>query len=131
MSANGAPVRRVAPAIGLFLLAPLVAEFLLGNLPITFLPGLVMLAPMYGGGALLIRELTRRAGRGVPTMLVLGIAYGLVEEGLTTQSLFNPGYGGGGLLSRRASSRRWASRRRGRCSCSHCTRCGASPCRSC
>jgi hypothetical protein len=99
MSANGAPVRRVAPAIGLFLLAPLVAEFLLGNLPITFLPGLVMLAPMYGGGALLIRELTRRAGRGVPTMLVLGIAYGLVEEGLTTQSLFNPGYGGGGLLA--------------------------------
>jgi hypothetical protein len=31
-------------------------------------------------------------------MLVLGIAYGIVEEGLVTQSLFNPGYGGGHLL---------------------------------
>ena len=89
---------RIAPAVGLFLLAPLVAEFLLGNLPITMLFSLVALAPLYGGGALLIRELTRRAGRGVPTMLVLGVAYGLVEEGITTQSLFNPGYAGAHLL---------------------------------
>ena len=36
--------------------APLVAEFLLGNLPIKLLPALIVLAPMYGGGALLIRE---------------------------------------------------------------------------
>jgi hypothetical protein len=89
---------RVAPAIGLFLLAPLVAEFLLGNLPITALPGLVLLAPLYGGGALLVRELVRRAGRGVPTMLVLGLAYGLLEEGIGTQSLFNPNYAGVHLL---------------------------------
>lgn len=89
---------RVAPAVGLFLLAPLVAEFLLGNLPITMLFALIVLAPLYGGGALLIRELTRRAGRGVPTMLVLGIAYGLVEEGVTTQSLFNPDYANAHLL---------------------------------
>ncbi len=92
-------LRRVAPAVGLFLLAPLVAEFLLGNLPITMLSSLVALAPLYGGGALLIRELTRRAGRGVPTMLVLGIAYGLVEEGITTQSLFNPDYADAHLLA--------------------------------
>jgi hypothetical protein len=89
---------RVAPAVGLFLLAPLVAEFLLGNLPITALPGLVLLAPLYGGGALLVREIVRRAGRGVPTMLVLGIAYGLLEEGIGTQSLFNPNYAGVHLL---------------------------------
>jgi hypothetical protein len=89
---------RVAPAASLVLTAPVVAEFLLGNLPVTLLPGLVLLAPMYGGGALLIRELTRRAGRGMPTMLVLGLAYGVVEEGLVTQSLFNPGYAGAHLL---------------------------------
>ena len=53
---------------------------------------------MYGGGALLIRELVRRAGRGVPTMLVLGLAYGLGEEGLVTRSLFNPDYAGAHLL---------------------------------
>ncbi len=74
------------------------AEFLLGNLPITLLGALVLLAPMYGGGALLIREVTRRAGRGVPTMLVLGIAYGLLEEGIATQSLFNAHYAGQDLL---------------------------------
>jgi hypothetical protein len=91
-------MRRIAPAVGLVLLAPLVAEFLLGNLPITLLPALVLLAPMYGGGALLIREVTRRAGRGVPTMLLLGLAYGLVEEGIATQSLFNPHYVGADLL---------------------------------
>src|SRR5438093_2130105 len=91
-------MRRIAPAVGLVLLAPLVAEFLLGNLPITMLPALVALAPMYGGGALLIRELVRRAGRGVPTMLVLGTAYGVVEEGLVTQSLFNPDYAHAHLL---------------------------------
>lgn len=92
-------LRRIAPAIGLFFLAPLVAEFLLGNLPITLLAALVALAPMYGGGALLIREVTRRAGRGVPTMLVMGVAYGLLEEGIATQSLFNPHYVGLDLLA--------------------------------
>jgi hypothetical protein len=90
--------RRIAPAVGLFFLAPLTAEFLLGNLPITLLVGLVLLAPMYGGGALLIREVARRAGRGVPTMLLLGVAYGMLEEGIATQSLFNPHYVGQDLL---------------------------------
>ncbi|HUA14974.1 MAG TPA: hypothetical protein VMG31_06735 [Verrucomicrobiae bacterium] len=83
---------RVAPAIGLFFLAPLVAEFLLGDLPITFLAALVVLAPMYGGGALLIREVVRRTGRGWPSLLVLALAYGIVEEAFTTQTLFNPNY---------------------------------------
>ena len=49
-------MRRIAPAVGLFFLAPLVAEFLLGNLPIKLLSALIVLAPLYGGGALLIRE---------------------------------------------------------------------------
>ena len=91
-------LRRIAPAVGLFFLAPLVAEFLLGNLPITLLAALVLLAPMYGGGALAIREVTRRTGHGVPTMLLMGVAYGLLEEGVATQSLFNPHYVGADLL---------------------------------
>jgi hypothetical protein len=85
-------------AIGLFLLAPLVAEFLLGNLPITALGALLLLAPLYGGAALLIRELSRRRGAGWPTMLVLALAYGVLEEGITTMSLFNPNYAGQRLL---------------------------------
>jgi hypothetical protein len=85
-------IRRHALPIGLFFLAPLVAEFLLGNLPIFVLPAIVVLAPMYGGGALLIREVVRRRGLGWPNILLLAVAYGVLEEGLTTQSLFNPNY---------------------------------------
>jgi hypothetical protein len=86
--------RRFVPALALFLLAPLVGEFLLGNQPITELPGLVMLAPLYGGGALLVRETARRAGHGRPTMIVLAVAYALIEEGPVDQMLWNPHYGG-------------------------------------
>ncbi len=85
-------MRRLVPAVVLFFLAPLVAEFLLGNLPITLLSALVVLAPMYGGGALLIREGVRRGGRGWPSIVVLGLAFGVFEEAFTTQSLFNPDY---------------------------------------
>ena len=85
-------MRRTLPAIGLFFLAPLVAEFLLGNISITLLSSLIVLAPMYGGGALLIREAVRRSGRGWPSIAVLGIAFGVAEEAFMTQSLFNPDY---------------------------------------
>lgn len=91
----GAPIakrRGIWPALGLFFTAPLVAEFLLGNLPIKLLPALIVLAPMYGGGALLIREWVRRTGRGWPSILLLGMAYAIVEEAYATQSLFNPDY---------------------------------------
>ncbi|MEV4529732.1 hypothetical protein [Streptosporangium sp. NPDC049304] len=84
------PLRRVAPALGLFLLSPLVAEYLLGNVPPSELWGLVVLAPMYGGGAIIIREVTRRAGRGWPTIILLGCAYGVLEATLIDQTLFNP-----------------------------------------
>ncbi|MFI6887178.1 hypothetical protein [Streptosporangium canum] len=84
--------RRIAPAVGLFLLAPLVGEYLLGNIPTSEIAGVLFLAPMYGGGAILIREVVRRTGRGWPSILVLGAAYGLLEAGLLDQSLFNPSF---------------------------------------
>lgn len=91
-------MRRILPAIGLFFLSPLVAEFLLGDIPITALYALIALAPLYGGGALLIREVCRRAGWGWPSILALALAYGVFEEGVCTQSLFNPDYAGVHLL---------------------------------
>jgi hypothetical protein len=93
-------LRRVAPAFALFFLSPLVAEFLLGDFALDSLPILFFLAPLYGGGALLVREVARRTGRGWPTMALLALAYGVVEEGITTQSLFNPNYAGEHLLER-------------------------------
>lgn len=85
-------LHRRTSSLLLFFVAPFVAEYLLGDLPLKLLPALLVLAPMYGGGALLIREIARRTHRGWPTMLLLGAAYALIEEGLVTQSLFNPDY---------------------------------------
>jgi len=82
--------QRVAPAVGLFFLAPLVGEYLLGNVSIVEIWALPVLALLYGSGAILIREVARRTGRGWPTMLVLGLAYGLIEAGLIDQTLFKP-----------------------------------------
>ena len=88
-----APSRRnILAVVTLFFVAPLVAEYLLGDLPLSLLAALIVLAPAYGGAAVLIREMTRRMGRGWPTMLLLGAAYALFGEGLVTQSLFNPDY---------------------------------------
>jgi hypothetical protein len=84
--------RNISAVITLLFVAPLVAEYLLGDLPLKLLPALVVLAPAYGGGAVLIRETARRTGRGWPTMLTLGVAYALIGEGLVTQSLFNHDY---------------------------------------
>jgi hypothetical protein len=83
-------VAAVASAVGLLFLAPLVGEYLLGNVSIVEIGALPILALLYGGGAVLIRELSRRTGRGWPTILVLGLAYGLIEAGLIDQTLFNP-----------------------------------------
>lgn len=97
---KGNTMRHICPAIGLFFLAPLVAEFLLGNLPATLLiPELFILALLYGCGALLIREVARRAGYGWPTMITFALAYGVVEEGIGTMTLFNPEYMGWHLLN--------------------------------
>lgn len=85
-------LRRIAPAVALYFVSPLVAEFLLGDFPLTRIGLLLVLAPVYGGGAILIRETTRRAGRGWPTILTLALAYGIFEEAFTTQTLFNPDY---------------------------------------
>jgi hypothetical protein len=92
VSVSAVKKRGIWPALGLVFVAPLVAEYLLGNLPMKLLPALIVLGPMYGGGALLIREVVRRAGRGWPSILLLGMAYGIFEEAYTTQSLFNPNY---------------------------------------
>lgn len=90
---------RVAPAFVLFFLSPFVAEYLLGDFCLDYLGLMLVMAPMYGGGALAIREISRRLGKGWPTMLILALAYGLLEEGIVIQTLFNPHYLGLHLLA--------------------------------
>jgi hypothetical protein len=89
---------RLKPALSLVLLAPLIAEYLLGSLCFKQLVLFPIMLLMYGAGALFVREVTRRTHRGWPTIILLGLAYGVVEEGLATQSLFNPHYLGLRLL---------------------------------
>lgn len=91
-------LRRIAPALALLLIAPLISEFLLGDFNIRQIGFVVVFIPLYGAGALLVREITRRMRRGWPTMLLLALAYALIEEGLLNQTLFNPNYGGQRLL---------------------------------
>lgn len=86
-------LRRLAPVLGLFLLAPFVGEFLLGNLTAEELPLGMVLAPLYGCGAILVRELGRRGG-GWPAMFLLAAAYALIEEGPVDQLLWNDSYAG-------------------------------------
>jgi len=92
---------RVLPALTLFLLPPIIGELLSSSAPPAefFNPlGFVMLVLLYGGGAMLIRELTRRWGKGWPTVLLLGAAYGMAEEGLMVKSFFDPNWEDLGLL---------------------------------
>ncbi len=83
---------RLAAVISLMVLSPLIAEYLLGSLPMSMIAILPVMMLMYGAGAVVIRELARQTGRGWPTIILLATAYGFIEEGLVDQSLFNPNY---------------------------------------
>lgn len=88
-------------ALFLALLSPMVAELLSGSAPpLEFfsVPGLLLLVPMYGGGALLVRELTVRWDKGWATIIILGAAYGIIEEGIAVKSFFDPGWADLGTL---------------------------------
>ncbi len=85
--------RGLSPALVLFFLSPITAELLTGSAPPAefFDPfSLLVLTALYGSGAILIRELTLRWRKGWPSILILGAAYGIVEEGLMVKSFFDP-----------------------------------------
>ena len=58
--------------------------------PIMFLFGIVANLGLYGPGVLLIREAKVRWKKGWATVLLLGAAYGILEEGIALSTLFNP-----------------------------------------
>jgi len=88
-------------ALVLAVLAPVVAEATLGTVPLRMFWALLVFAPIYAGGALFLREAWRRTGGGYLQLLLLGVAYGLVEEGLALQSLTSPHlYGAAGWAPR-------------------------------
>jgi polyhydroxybutyrate depolymerase len=81
--------------MALYVLSPVIAELCLGSSPpLSFLLlGWAQLL-LYGGGAILIRELTLRWGKGWPTILALGVAYAIAEEGVAVRTFFDPTFPG-------------------------------------
>lgn len=99
---------RLSPAVALFVLAPAIGELLSSSMPPSefFNPvSFTLAALLYGSGAILVRELALRWGKGWPSILVLGAAYGIVEEGLACKSFFDPNWADVGILG---SYGRWA-----------------------
>ena len=86
------------PILFLLLLTPGIPEYLSASSQITLLvinPPLFFLLlaaniGLYGSGVILIREAMIRWKKGWALVFLLGVAYGIVEEGLALWTLFNP-----------------------------------------
>src|SRR2546430_3151700 len=87
------PNRR--PLLALVLLSPVIAEMLSGSTPpLEWLNpiAVLFLIWLYGAGVLVMRETAVRWKTGWPSILLLGAAYGIIEEGLAVKSFFDPGW---------------------------------------
>jgi len=86
------------PVVCLLLLSPGIPEYISGSSPTN---AIVLNPPMfafqifanlglYGPGVLLVREAMVRWRKGWASVLLLGAAYGILEEGIALSTLFNP-----------------------------------------
>jgi hypothetical protein len=76
----------------LFVVATLIPELLIGSTPLSRINTLLFQFPYYGSAALVIREVVIRRGLSRTALLLLGLAFGTVSEGLSLQSVFNPDF---------------------------------------
>jgi hypothetical protein len=89
---------RSHPVLFLALLTPGIPEYLSGSSALAdivlnpgwFVLGLLFNLGMYVPGVLLIREAQVRWNKGWATVLALGAAYAIVEEGIGLSTMFNP-----------------------------------------
>jgi hypothetical protein len=94
-------MRKSCPALFLFILSPVCGELLSGSAPpVEFFTPLtfITLCVLYGGGAVLVREMVFRWKKGWLSILVAGAAYGIIEEGLMVKSFFDPAWMDLGIL---------------------------------
>jgi len=86
------------PIVCLLLLSPGIPEYISGSSPTNaivlnppmFLFQIAANLGLYGPGVLLIREAMVRWKKGWASVLLLGAAYGILEEGIALSTLFNP-----------------------------------------
>ena len=93
VATSDAPRRAWPAVVALYLIAPLVAELLSGSTPPrnwNNIGGVMLTVSLYGSGALLAREVARARGLSWGNLALLGAAYGVLEEGISYQSWFNP-----------------------------------------
>lgn len=87
--------------LGLFIsfVSITIAEYTTGSTPLTeiitdpftfFIFSLPSLLGLYGCGVVLIREAAIVWNKGWPTILFLGLAYGIMEEGVAVHTFFDP-----------------------------------------
>ncbi len=94
------------PVLLLLLFSPGIPEYLSGSTrlnfmvesPVVFALFLGANLALYGPGVLLVREAMVRWRKGWASVLVLGAAYGILEEGVALSTLFNPRAGVVGAL---------------------------------
>ncbi|MBT2546741.1 hypothetical protein J7E99_40390 [Streptomyces sp. ISL-44] len=82
-----------APALALFVLAPLMGEVVGASLRMSYFVEPLRVAAIvcfYGAGVVLLREIAQRLRLSGWGIILLGVAFGLVEEGLGLQTIFNP-----------------------------------------
>jgi hypothetical protein len=97
---------RAHPVLCLLILTPGIPEYLSGSSPVyiivlnppQFALQLAANLGLYGPGVLLIREAMIRWDKGWGSVLLLGAAYGILEEGIALSTLFNPEAGPVGQL---------------------------------
>jgi hypothetical protein len=85
---------RVAPGLLVMVLAPCFTELLLGGTRLSaiigFPPILFMETVVWGGGALMLRALTRKLGLGWGSLLLFGLIIAVAEEFVIQQTSFAP-----------------------------------------
>ena len=88
-------------AISLAVITTLIAELFFGTTPVSrafiLLPQLLF----YGSASILLRETARRLNLSWIAIVLLGICFAFIEEGLTLQSFFNPHFLGSDLTTGR------------------------------
>jgi len=97
------PRRRFLTPVPLLLfLSPAIGELLSGSSPPSqFFNPIVslLLVGLYGCGAVLVREFAFHSRLNLVGLMLLGCAYGIIEEGLMCKSFFNPHWGDLGFLN--------------------------------
>ncbi len=98
---------RIKMILLLIVMTPGIPEYMTGSSKFaelffdthSFFVGLVLNIALYSTGALLIREFSIKYNRGWASILALGLAYGIMEEGISVHTFFIPSGNPVGLLA--------------------------------